>query len=137
MKIRIMAALIILGMLLVSIFACRGGGGSEATPTPTATPTPGATPTPTATPTKCEADRDAVQTAIYAYEEENGEWPTETGGPGDIAWEKLVPDYLPSIPTTDDDCDWSVNSDPEGEVCVGERVGCIPCRCGCGTGCAE
>jgi len=123
MKIGPMAIIIILGMLLIGIFACGGGGDSEATPTPTPTP--------------CEADRSAVQAAIYAYHMQNEEWPTETGEPGDIVWEKLVPEFLPDIPTTDDNCDWSVNSDPEGEVCVGERVGCIPCRCGCGTGCAE
>jgi len=125
MTIRTMAIIIILGMLLIGIFACGGGGESEATPTPTPTPTP------------CEADRSAVQAALYAYHMQNEEWPTETGEPGDIEWEKLVPSFLPDIPTTDDNCDWSVNSDPEGGVCVGERVGCVPCKCGCGTGCAE
>jgi len=127
MKIRALAMIIVLGILLIGIFACGGGGGSEATPTPA----------PTRTPTPCEADRSAVQAALYAYHMQNEEWPTETGGSGDIAWEKLVPGFLPTIPTTDENCDWSVNSDPEGEVCVGERVGCVPCKCGCGTGCAE
>ena len=125
MTIRTMATIIILGMLLIGIFACGGGGESEATPTPTPTPTP------------CEADRSAVQAALYAYHMQNEEWPTETGESGDIVWEKLVPSFLPTIPTTDDNCDWSVDSDPEGGVCVGERVGCVPCKCGCGTGCAE
>ena len=117
-------AILVMGILLVSTFACEGGWSAV-------------TPTPSPTPTQCEADRVAVQTALYAYNAERGEWPTETGAPGDIEWEKLVPSFLESIPTTDDDCDWSVNSDPEGEVCVGEEVGCIPCTCGCGTGCAE
>ncbi|MBA7593572.1 hypothetical protein ES703_00501 [subsurface metagenome] len=35
-----MAAIFILGILLVSAFACGGGGEEEATPTPTPTPTP-------------------------------------------------------------------------------------------------
>ena len=131
MTIRTLAITIVLGMLLIGIFACGGGGGSEATPTPTATTTP------TATPTPCEADRSAVQAALYAYHMQNEEWPTETGESGDIVWEKLVPIFLPSIPTTDDNCDWSVDSDPEGGVCVGERVGCVTCKCGCGMGCAE
>ncbi len=133
MKARGILVIFILGMLVVSGFACGGGGESEATPTPTLTPTP----TPTPAPTQCEADRDAVQAALYAYYAEEGEWPTETGGPGDIEWEKLVPSFLPTIPATDDNCDWSVNSDPEGEVCVGQEVGCIPCSCRCGTRCAE
>lgn len=123
MKIRKMAAIFILGILPICALACAAG--------------PEVTPTPTPTPTQCEADRDAVQAAIYAYNSEKGEWPTETGGPGDIEWERLVPGFLESIPTTDDNCDWSVNSDPEGEVCVGGEVGCIPCSCRCGTGCAE
>ena len=125
MRTKTILAILILGISLLSAFACGDPGPPEATPT--ATPTP----------TQCEADRDAIQTALYAYHDEKGEWPTETGGPGDIEWEKLVPSFLASIPTTDDNCDWSVSSDPEGDVCVGPRIGCISCKCRCGTRCAE
>jgi hypothetical protein len=123
MNVKTILTIFIFGILPICALACTG--------------VPEVTPTPTPTLTQCEADRDAVQAAIYAYNQENGEWPTETGVPGDIAWEKLVPSFLQSIPTTDNTCDWSVNSDPEGGVCVGGEVGCIPCSCRCGTGCAE
>lgn len=132
---RELVVLTLLATVLVLTFACGGGGEEEGAPTPTPTATP--TPTLTPTPTQCEADRHAVQAALYAYYEEKEEWPTETGEPGDIEWGKLVLNFLPSIPATDKDCDWSVNSNPEGEVCVGQEVGCIPCKCRCGTGCAQ
>jgi len=132
MKAKQVIALSLLAILLLSTFAC-GGGGEEVTPTPTPTPTPTLTPTPT----QCEADRDAVQAALYAYYEEKEEWPTETGEPGDVEWGKLVPNFLPEYPSTDKDCDWSVNSNPEGEVCVGQEVDCIPCKCRCSTECSK
>jgi len=121
MKAKRIVLIFILGILLVSVFACAGG--------PEATPTPTATPLPTRTPTMYETDRDAVQTAVDDYYAEHGEWPTSDGDPGDIAWEKLVPRFLASIPTTDSNCDWSVNSNPEGAVCLGDRIGCSSCSC--------
>ena len=78
------------------------------TPTPTATPAP----------TMCEIDRDATQAALDAYHTEKGDWPTADGGPGDIEWNKLVPNFMEEIPPTDGRCDWQVNSQPEGEVCL-------------------
>lgn len=119
MKTSKILTILILDILVVSGFAC--GGGPEATPTPTVTPTP------TQTPTIYEADRDAVQTAIDGYYAEHGQWPTSDGEPGDINWEKLVPSFLDSIPATDGNCDWGVNSDPEGDVC-GAWTGCA-CHC--------
>ena len=62
----------------------------------------------------------AIQAALDAYHDENGEWPTDDGGPGGIEWEELVPDFLSEIPSASK-CDWQVNSDPEGEVCVPEH----------------
>ncbi len=101
----------LLGILLVSGFACcPEGAGPEATPTPT--------PTVTHTPTQCEADRDAIQAALDAYHDETGEWPTSDGQPGDIEWTELVPDFMAGIPANDSLCEWAVNSDPEGEVCL-------------------
>ena len=63
---------------------------------------------------------NAIQAALHAYYSKFGEWPTASGEPGDIKWNKLVPDFLPYIPHTDSQCDWQVNSDPEGEVCLWE-----------------
>jgi len=105
MRIKGFAAIIMLGILLVSIAACcPEGTGPKATPTPKVT--------------QCEIDRDAIQAALDAYHAEMGEWPTADGQPGDIEWDKLVPDFLDEIPATDSTCDWQVNSDPEGEVCL-------------------
>ncbi|MCK4722656.1 MAG: hypothetical protein KAT75_05100 [Dehalococcoidia bacterium] len=100
--------MLLLGMLLISALACTAMGGAAATPTPT----------PEALLTKCEKDRGAIQAAIYAYNAEHGEWPTADGQPGDIWWDKLVREYLDDMPPTNSKCDWQVNSDPEGEVCV-------------------
>jgi hypothetical protein len=103
---------LLLGILLVSGFACcPEGAGPEATPTPTPTVTPVLT--------QCEMDRDAIQAALDAYHDETGEWPTADGQPGDIEWGKLVPGFLDALPPTAETCDWRVNSDPEGEVCIG------------------
>lgn len=113
-----MAAIIILGILLIGVLACGDPGPPEPTPTPTATPTE--TPTPTPTLTRCEKDRNAIQEALDAYHAEKGEWPTADGQPGDIEWDKLVPDFLDDTPSTDIKCHWQVNSDPEGEVCLEE-----------------
>jgi hypothetical protein len=91
------------------------------TATPTATPTPAATPTPTPLPTVnmgCEEAETTLQTAITDYHGQYGEWPTADGQPGDIAWPKLVPGFMEGVPVNDNNCDWWVNSDPEGEVCL-------------------
>lgn len=96
-----------------------------ASPQPTGTSLPTGTPNwswpgPTATLglEGCVPDRDAIQDAIYSYNRSHGEWPTADGEPGDIAWGKLVKEYLPYMPHTNDECNWQVNSRPEGEVCV-------------------
>ena len=71
--------------------------------------------------TKCEIDRDAIQVALDAYQDDTGEWPTTDGQPGNIEWDKLVPGFLDEKPPTDSKCDWQVNSDPEGDVCLWKR----------------
>lgn len=98
---------------------------------PTATSFPTGTPNwswpgPTATlgPEGCVYDRDAIQDAIYAYNWSHGEWPTADGRPGDIAWAKLVKEYLPYMPHTNDECDWQVSGEPEGKVCVPQDKMC-------------
>lgn len=68
--------------------------------------------------TKCEIDRDSIQIALDAYYEANGVWPTEDGGTGDIVWEALVPVHIEAIPAMDNTCEWQVNSNPEGKVCL-------------------
>ncbi|MDD5093587.1 MAG: hypothetical protein PHV74_04300 [Dehalococcoidia bacterium] len=97
------------------------------TPTPSAsltptttipTPTPTSTPTPTHVPTTCEVQRDSIQVALDSYHSANGRWPTADGAPGDIDWDKLVPAFLAEIPSLDGTCEWQVNSQPEGKVCL-------------------
>ena len=95
-------------------------GGFEPSPTPTPLPTPTPSPTPIVT-MSCEIARDSIQPALDAYHAEHGEWPTADGQPGDIDWEKLVPAFMDTTPSNDARCDWRVNSDPEGEVCVPNR----------------
>ncbi len=99
------------------------------TPTPTATPTPEPTPTPTPTPTPlptvtmgCEDTLAALETAVDDYHGQFGEWPTADGEPGDIAWEKLVPGFLAGVPVNDNNCDWWVDDDPEGAVCLQQKT---------------
>jgi len=65
----------------------------------------------------CVVARDIIQDALNAYNTQYQEWPTADGQPGDIEWTKLVPDFMAGVPYNDSLCDWSVNSDPEGEVC--------------------
>jgi hypothetical protein len=89
------------------------------TPTPTPIPTP--TPKPTPLPTEqmsCTEARDAIQNALDAYHAEYGEWPTADGQTGDIEWTKIIPDFMAAVPANDSQCDWQVNSNPEGEVCL-------------------
>ncbi len=102
-----------------------------ASPFPTGTSLPVVTPNwswpgPTATlgPEGCVYDRDAIQDAIYTYNASYGEWPTADGRPGDIAWAKLVKEYLPYMPHTNDECNWQVSGEPEGKVCVPQEKMC-------------
>ena len=121
MRIKWIISILALSILLVPGLACGGGGEPEATPTPMPTLTPTQEPTPGRTPTQCETDRDAVQAALDAYHDDTGEWPTADGQPGDIDWDELVPGFLDEVPSTNSKCDWQVNSDPEGKVCLWER----------------
>jgi hypothetical protein len=114
-------------LLMMSSLSCaKGSNNGMPSPTPTTPATSNVSttstlsPTPTATlgPEGCEPDRDAIQVALNAYQAENGDWPTADGDPGDIKWSKLVPDFLPYIPHTDSDCDWQVDSNPIGTICL-------------------
>jgi len=116
MKMTRIAIIVLTGILLAVGCACKGGGNGE----PTLTPTP----TPVLMPTiamSCDQARDAIQEALIDYNDEYGEWPTADGQPGDIEWTKLVPYYMEGVPSNDRKCDWWVNSDPEGEVCLLHR----------------
>ena len=104
----------VLGVLLVVGFISCEGPAVE--PTPTATPTP----LPTVV-MSCVQARDTIQQTLSDYNAEHGEWPTADGQPGDIEWTKLVPNYMAAIPANDSSCDWWVNSDPEGAVCLQHR----------------
>jgi hypothetical protein len=115
MKIKWVISILALSILLVPGLACGSGDDPTLTPTPTQEPTPGRTPT------KCEADRDAIQVVLGAYHDDTGEWPTADGQPGDIEWDELVPGFLDEVPSTDSKCEWQVNSDPEGQVCLWDR----------------
>ena len=115
MKITGIATLVLMGILLVAGSACGGGGNTELTPTPIATATP--TPLPTIV-MSCDQARDAIQQALVDYHDEHDEWPTIDGQPGDIDWTKLVSDFIDGIPSNDNKCEWWVNSNPEGDVCL-------------------
>jgi len=110
-KIAGIAFIFVLGVLLVVGFVSHDGPAAE--PTPTATPTP----LPTVT-MSCVQARDTIQQAINDYNAEHQLWPTADGQPGDIEWTKLVPDFMAAIPRNDSKCEWWVNSDPEGAVCL-------------------
>ncbi|NQT71990.1 MAG: hypothetical protein HQ553_04370 [Chloroflexi bacterium] len=69
-------------------------------------------------PNLCEQDRDAIQDVLDSFYAMNGKWPTSTGQPGDIQWDMLIPEWLDSVPPTDDKCEWQINSDPQGQVCL-------------------
>jgi len=116
-KIAGIAFIFVLGVLLVVGFVSHDGPAVE--PTPTATPTSIATPTPLPTVVmSCVQARDAIQLALSDYHAEHGAWPTADSQPGDIEWTKLVPDFMAGIPSNDVRCEWRVNSDPEGAVCL-------------------
>lgn len=80
--------------------------------------TPIETPLPTRDTGSCIPDRDEIQAALDAYHTENGEWPTIDGYPGDIEWAKLIPDLLDGVLYTDSSCEWQVDDDPEGAICL-------------------
>lgn len=88
------------------------------TPIPTTTVTPTETPLPTRDTGSCIPDRDEIQAALDAYHTEKGEWPTIDGYPGDIEWAKLIPDILDGVPNTDSSCEWQVDDNPEGAICL-------------------
>jgi hypothetical protein len=100
-------AILMLCVLLISSLACGGGGETAAVPT--------------LGPAGCDPDRDATGAAIAAYHARYGGWPTADGEPGDMDWDKLVPEFLPYTPKTDSKCQWGVNGDPAGEVCLQNR----------------
>ena len=113
------AVVLLLVILVVSGLACCGGEEAVLTPTPNAIPIH--TPTPAPVPTvvmSCDQARDAIQIALDAYNAVHGDWPTIDGQPGDIEWTKLVSDFIDGIPSNDNKCEWWVNSDPEGDVCL-------------------
>jgi len=113
MKIPILAMPLILTALLLCAMACVAADGALLTPTPVGTPTP--------LPTiqmGCVEAKNAVQVAIDAYHAQKGVWPTSDGQPGDIDWAKLIPGYMAGVPSDDKSCDWRVNSNPLGEVCI-------------------
>ena len=110
---RVTPVFLLLVLLLLTALACNPGGGPGATATPTGTPQPVPT-----VPVTCEEAQDSIQQALDAYHAQYGNWPTADGEPGDIVWPKLVPDFMEYGPGNDNKCDWWVNSDPEGKVCL-------------------
>lgn len=115
MKIIRIAVIVFMGILLMAGASCGGGENAEPTATPIVTATP--TPLPTVV-MSCDQARDAIQEALIDYHNERGEWPTANGEPGDIEWINLVPDFMTGIPSNDSKCEWWVNSDPKGDVCL-------------------
>jgi len=87
---------------------------AAATPTPTGTPQP----TPPLAYLNCTAARDSTQAAIDAYYAAYGQWPTADGEPGDIDWWELYPEFIEAMPSNDNSCEWWVDDNPLGSVCV-------------------
>ena len=115
---KIIPVLIIILVAAIAVIVAIGVTGRFE---PGSTPKPTSTGTPTSLPTvsmSCNEAKNAIQAALDDYHDNYGEWPTADGQPGDIEWTELVPDYMEAIPANDSKCDWWVNSDPEGEVCV-------------------
>ncbi|MDY6918106.1 MAG: hypothetical protein SVP26_09225 [Chloroflexota bacterium] len=113
MRVSRVVLLLFLGILLLSSWGCVVDQSPPATPTPEATPTPLATAS-----MNCSQAKVAIQAAIDAYSAKYGAWPTGNGTAADIEWSKLVPEFMGAVPGNDSKCDWQVNSNPEGEVCV-------------------
>jgi hypothetical protein len=103
--------ILLLAALLVVGFVRYDGTAAEPTPTVTPTPLP-------IVAMSCVQARDTIQQAINDYNAEHQEWPTANGQPGDIQWPKLVPNFMAGIPSNDSRCEWQVNSDPVGAVCL-------------------
>ncbi|NQT71986.1 MAG: hypothetical protein HQ553_04350 [Chloroflexi bacterium] len=122
MRYRSLLVVLFISVLLISAFACDGDSDTETAIAVTSTPSITSSPTPPPTspkpPTLCDTQTVAIQEAVYAYHDEHDKWPTFDGKPGDIQWNKLVPDLLANEPSTDYQCDWQVDDDPEGTVCL-------------------
>ena len=102
-------SMMLLGILLLVGFVSYEGPATGSSPTPTPLPT---------VVMSCQQANDAIQAAVTDYHEDKGKWPTDNGLPGDIVWPKLVPNYMDGVPSIDVKCDWWVNRDPVGEVCI-------------------
>ena len=113
MRVSRVVLLLFLGILLLSSWGCVVDQSPPVTPTPEATPTE----LPTAS-MNCDQAKVATQAAIDAYYAQYGAWPTADGTAGDIEWSKLVPEFMEAVPSNDSKCEWQVNSNPEGEICV-------------------
>lgn len=109
------AMILLMGVLLVAGAACAEGRDVQPIATPTPMPTQASLP---ATAMSCEQARDAIQEALDDFHDAHGEWPTADGRPGDIEWAKLTPEFMPGVPFNDRKCEWWVNSNPEGQVCL-------------------
>lgn len=105
-------SILLLGVLLLVGFIRYDTSAEGPTPTPTPLPTVVMT---------CQEANDAIQDAVNDYHDYTGRWPTSDGQPGDIVWTKLVPNFIDSVPSIDSRCDWWVNSEAEGEVCINHR----------------
>lgn len=113
MKVTRIASILFLSIVIFVGCASEGSGNGELTPTLTLTPEPLSTIV-----MSCEEARDTIQAALIDYHNRYGGWPTADSQPGDIEWGKLVPEFMDGIPSNDGRCDWWVNSDPEGGVCL-------------------
>lgn len=102
----------------------------------TAAPTPTATSPSAQSGSQCSDDLQRIASAFDAYYAANSVWPTADGGPGDVDWTKLVPESLDEIPVTDADCDWQVNTAPEGTVCIFDKESKPP-ACYCASVCTQ
>jgi len=106
------ASIFLLGVLLLIGFIRYEGPAAGSSPTPTPLPTAAMS---------CQQANDAIQDAVDDYYDNTRRWPTTDGRPGDIVWTELVPKYMEGVPSNDSRCDFRVNSDPEGEVCLQNR----------------
>ncbi len=113
---------------MMAAIACDVNSEKEsiavAKPTPSVTATPKPPPTMPKEPTLCELQTVAIQEAVFEYHDKQDKWPTFDGKPDDIQWTKLVPDLLANEPSTDYQCDWQVDDDPEGTVCLPPKNYC-------------
>ena len=81
--------------------------------------------------TACHADQRGLQSAVLAYHNQNGSWPTEDGNnPGDLFYgdpadSPLVPDWVIETPESDDKCHWQI--DEQGLVVPADDATDCPC----------